>query len=46
MLTSEIRGMTLNIMRQHPGKDVLLIVDPFQRLGTGNERIISQQRNS
>ena len=39
MLVSEIRGMTLNVMRQHRGKDVLLIIDPFQRLGTGNEKI-------
>lgn len=41
MQVSEIRGIILSIMRQHRDKDVLLIIDPFQRLGTGNEKIDS-----
>jgi archaellum biogenesis ATPase FlaH len=39
MQVSEIRAMVLSVMRQRQTSNVLLIIDPFQRLGTGNEKI-------
>lgn len=38
MLVSEIRGKALSVM-QRTKQDIVLIIDPFQRLGTGDERI-------
>ena len=38
MQVSEIRGMILSIMGQRQRSDILLVIDPFQRLGTGDER--------
>ena len=38
MLLSEVRGMVLRVMNDI-GWDVVLFIDPFQRLGTGNEKI-------
>jgi hypothetical protein len=39
MLVAEIRAIVLSVMRQRKGKDILLIIDPFQRLGSGNEKM-------
>lgn len=41
MLVSEIRRKVLSVMRQRKGSDILLIIDPFQRLGSGNEKVDS-----
>lgn len=38
MTVSEIRGKVLSIKKQR-AQDLVLIIDPFQRLGTGNEKI-------
>lgn len=38
MTVSEIRAKVLSIMRRTP-KNIFLIIDPFQRLDTGNEKI-------
>lgn len=43
MQVAEIRGMVLNVAQQRKDKDILLIIDPFQRLGTGNERVDSNE---
>jgi phage/plasmid primase-like uncharacterized protein/replicative DNA helicase len=39
MLLSEIKGKILNIKRQRSNKAILLIIDPFQRLGTGQDNL-------
>jgi replicative DNA helicase len=39
MQISEIRGIIFSIMAQRKGSNLLLVIDPFQRLGTGNEKI-------
>ncbi|GEM_PF-6327429 len=38
MTVSEIRGKVLSVKRSNK-KDILLIIDPFQRLGTGNDSL-------
>ena len=43
MQVSDIKGIVLSVMQQRKNRNVLLIIDPFQRLGSGNEKIDSNE---